>query len=307
VVAVDQPAAAKPSAIPGISENEFPALYRAADQNSLTGQRRYLTATGLRLAMLVAAAVFGLVSWRTGGGDLAGIAAAAAFGVALLSELYLLQERPDRVWYDGRAAAESAKTLTWRYLVGGDPFGIVNLSDRDAEQLLLDRFGQIAHDLKGVHLVPVSGGSDQLSDAMRQLRALPLDARRALYRRGRIHDQQIWYARKARWNEQRAMRWSLALTALEAVGLVGAVLKATGTVRVDLLGLAGALVAAGVAWTQTKQHQTLASAYAVASQELATIGARIDRPSTEQEWAHFVDQAEDAISREHTLWRASHT
>jgi hypothetical protein len=304
---VDQPTAAQHPATPGMAESEFPALYRAADQNSLAGQRRFLMATGLRLAMLITAAVFGLFTWRTGGADWAGIGAAVAFGVALLSELYLLQERPDRVWYDGRAAAESAKTLTWRYLVGGDPFGKTSQSDRDAEQLLLDRFTQIARDLKGVHLVPVSGRIGQLSDVMQQHRVLPLDARRELYRRGRIQDQQAWYAGKARWNERRATRWSLALAALEALGLAGAVLKATGTVQVDLLGLAGALVAAGVAWAQAKQHQTLASAYAVASQELATIGARITRPSTEQEWAHFVDQAEDAISREHTLWRASHS
>lgn len=304
---MDRPAAEQYPAVPVIVESEFPALYRAADQNSLAGQRRYLTATGLRLAMLVAAAIFGLSSWRTSGGDVMGIAAAVAFGVALLSELYLVQERPDRMWYDGRAAAESAKTLTWRYLVGGNPFGKASLSGQDTERLLLDRFGQIAQDLRGVHLVPVSGGADQISDAMRKVRRLPLDARREQYRRGRIDDQRDWYARKARWNEQRATRWSLVLTTLEAVGLAGAVLKATGTVNVDLLGLAGALVAAGVAWAQAKQHQTLASAYAVASQELATIGAQIDRPSTEQEWAHFVDQAEDAISREHTLWRASHS
>jgi hypothetical protein len=304
---VDQPVASKESAASVIAEGEFPALYRAADRNSLAGQRRYLTATGLRLAMLVAAAIFGLFSWRTGGGDVAGIAAAGAFGVALLSELYLLQERPDRVWYDGRAAAESVKTLTWRYVVGGNPFGKANPSDQDAEQLLLDRFGQIARDLKGVHLAPVSGGADQLSDAMRKFRGLPLDARREQYHRGRIEDQRDWYAHKARWNAQRATRWSLALTTLEAVGLAGAVLKATGTVNIDLLGLTGTVVAAGVAWAQAKQHQTLASAYAIASQELATIGAQIDRPSTEQEWAHFVDQAEDAISREHTLWRASHS
>jgi hypothetical protein len=295
------------STTPAIAESEFPALYRAADKNSLAGQRRYLNVMGLRLAMLVAAATFGLFTWQTDGADGAGVAAAVAFGVALLSELYLLQERPDRVWYDGRAAAESAKTLTWRYLVGGDPFGKASQSDRDAEQLLLDRFAQIAQDLRGVHLAPVSGGADQLSDAIQGIRALPLDARRELYRRGRIQDQRDWYARKARWNEQRATRWSLALTALEAMGLAGAVLKATGTIQVDLLGLAGALVAAGVAWGQAKQHQTLASAYAVASQELATIGARIGRPSTEEEWAHFVDQAEGAISREHTLWRASHS
>ncbi len=291
-----------------IEESNFPALYRAADQNSLDGERRFLTATRLRLAMLVAAAVFGLFTWRTGGGDIAGIGAATAFGIALLSEVYLLKARPDRLWYDGRAAAESAKTLTWRYLVGGSPFGKTEGSDREAEQLLLDRFNQIARELKGVYLVPVSEGADQVSPALRRIRSLPLDERLEQYRTGRIHDQRDWYARKARWNERRATRWSLALTTLEALGLVGAVLKATGLLEVDLLGLAGALVATGVAWIQTKQHQTLASAYAVASQELSVISSQIEwTSSNEDEWAHFVDQAEEAISREHTLWRASHS
>jgi hypothetical protein len=88
---------------------------------------------------------------------------------------------------------------------------------------------------------------------------------------------------------------------------VAAVLRAASVVQVDVLGLAGALTAAGVAWVQTKQHQTLASAYAVASQELSDIDSRVNQPSAEREWAHFVDEAEQAISREHTLWRASHS
>ena len=43
------------------------------------------------------------------------------------------------------------------------------------------------------------------------------------------------------------------------------------------------------------------------SQELAAISGQVDWAATEPEWAHFVDQAEEAISREHTLWRASRT
>jgi hypothetical protein len=290
-----------------VAESEFPALYAAADQNSLDGQRRFLNVIRLRLAMLVAAATFGLFTWRTAGGDLAGIGAAVAFVVALLAELYLLQTRPDRLWYDGRAVAESAKTLTWRYLVGGRPFGRNEVSEREAEQLLLDRFRQITRDVKGAHLVPVSGAAEQISPALRRVRSLPLEERRALYRSERIHDQQAWYARAARWNERRATQWSLVLTSLEALGLAGGVLKATGALKVDLLGLTGAVVAAGAAWVQAKQHQTLANAYAVASQELSAISAQIDWVSGEAEWAHFVDQAEEAVSREHTLWRASRT
>jgi hypothetical protein len=290
-----------------VAESEFPPLYTAADRNSLDGQRRYLNATRLRLAMLVLAAAFGLFTWRTAGGDVAGIGAAVAFVVALLAELYLLQARPDRLWYDGRAVAESAKTLTWRYLVGGSPFGREELSDRDAERLLLERFRQIAGDLRGAHLVPVADLDEQLGPGLRRLRGLPLEERRQLYRRERIGGQQAWYARSARRNERRATQWSLVLTSLEALGLAGGVLKATGALGVDLLGLAGALVAAGAAWVNAKQHQALANAYAVASQELAAISGQVDWAATEREWAHFVDQAEEAISREHTLWRASRT
>jgi SMODS and SLOG-associating 2TM effector domain 3/SMODS and SLOG-associating 2TM effector domain 1 len=292
---------------PVVADSEFPPLYQAADKNSLDGQRRFLNATRLRLVMLVVAAGFGLFSWRRSWGDLAGIGGAVAFVVALLAELYLLQARPDRLWYDGRAVAESAKTLTWRYLVGGSPFGRKEATDREAERLLLDRFRQITGDLRGAHLVPVSGDSEQLSPALRAIRALPLEERRELYRSERIGGQQAWYARSARRNERRATQWSLVLTGLEALGLAGGVLKATGAVQLDLLGFGGALVAAGAAWVQAKQHQNLANAYGVASQELSAIGGQIDWTSSEQEWAHFVDQAEEAISREHTLWRASRT
>jgi hypothetical protein len=291
-----------------VVESAFPVLYQAADRNSLDGQRRYLAASRLRLAMLVVAAAFGLFTWRTSGGDIVGIGLAVAFVVALLAELYLLQARPDRLWYDGRAAAESAKTLTWRYLVGGSPFGRTEVSDREAERLMLDRLRQIAGDLRGVHLVPTSGAAEQVGPEMRRLRSLPLDERRELYRSERIHGQQDWYARGARWNERRATQWSLVLTSLYALGLAGAVLKATGGFLVDLGGLGGlvsAVAATGAAWVQTKQHQTLANAYAVASQELSAISAQLDWASGEKEWAHFVAQAERAISREHTLWRAS--
>ena len=294
---------------PLVTESEFPALYSAADRNSLDGQRRSLNAIRLRLAMLVLAAAFGLFTWRTtSGADVAGIGAAVAFVVALLAELYLLQARPDRLWYDGRAVAESAKTLTWRYIVGGSPFGREEVSDdREAERLLLDRFRQIAGDLRGAHLVPVSAAADQITPGLRRLRGLALEERRELYRDERIGGQQAWYARSALRHEQRATQWSLALTSLEALGLTGGVLKATGVLGVDLLGLAGAVVAAGAAWVHAKQHQNLANAYAVASHELAAISGQVGWASSEPEWAHFVDQAEEAISREHTLWRASRT
>lgn len=56
-----------------------------------------------------------------------------------------------------------------------------------------------------------------------------------------------------------------------------------------------------------RQHWTLARPYAVASAELSAIDVQIviRQAGTEQDWAVFVNAAEDAISREHTSRRAS--
>jgi hypothetical protein len=43
----------------------------------------------------------------------------------------------------------------------------------------------------------------------------------------------------------------------------------------------------------------------VTSQELAAVATAHELATDEKEWASFVAEAEGAISREHTLWRAS--
>jgi len=66
----------------------------------------------------------------------------------------------------------------------------------------------------------------------------------------------------------------------------------------------GAAAAAAAAWLQTKDHANVAQAYAVAARELWAIEQRLGEPRDEREWADFVESAERAISREHTLWLA---
>ncbi|KAB2380253.1 DUF4231 domain-containing protein [Actinomadura montaniterrae] len=290
-----------------ISETEFPASFLAADRHAQVGQQRLLTATGVRLVALVSAAVFGALSLKSGHVDLAAFGAATALIVALVTEVYLLTVRPDRHWYAARAMAESVKSLAWRYLVGGRPFTRGSEDGHHADELLLRRFGSITDALRGVVVAPPPEGGLQITGAMRQVRAMSLDERRHAYTMGRINDQRSWYASRALLNERRAARWSVVLAVVEAIGLVCAVLKAAQVINIDLAGVAGGLAAAGVAWLQTRQHHQLASAYAVAAQELADIASRVDWPETEAEWAHFVDEAEEAISREHTLWWASHS
>jgi hypothetical protein len=290
-----------------LEDRDLPPIYQAADASSLTAQSRYLTALALRLIGLVGAGAFGLATWKTckAPTDWAGVLAALCFFAAVIVEIYLLKERPERTWYEGRAAAESVKTLSWRYSVGGEPFGIGAQSERDTEKLFLRQLDAVIGMLKDLHIAPPSGAGQQITEAMRKLRSQSLDERRHAYEMGRVANQQEWYRRKANWNAKRAIRWTLAMIVVEIIGVIAAILKAVGLLDGDVLIFAGAVVAAMAAWLQTKQHQTLATAYAVTSIELASVRTKIAWQTNENDWGKFVSEAEEAFSREHTLWKAS--
>ncbi|MGG7569527.1 DUF4231 domain-containing protein [Streptomyces sirii] len=283
---------------------DFPALFRLADFNSPKSQRRYPLTTRCQLAALSAAAVLSVFSGQVNGAAVAA-ASVVAFCTALATEVNMLKERPDRFWYEGRAVAESAKTLTRRYMVGGSPMGSEETSTATAAELLPTRFTDIETDAEAAWLVPDRGAPKQVTAEMTQVRQLSLGERRAIYLRERIENQREWYGTESRWNERRTTMWALSLTVLELLGVCAGVAKVAGVIDVDLLGVCAALAAGGTAWMQTKQHKTQATAYADPRHESATIVLRAQRPFTEAEWATFVANAEDAVSREHTLWRAS--
>lgn len=287
----------------GLTEADLPALFQSANESSIRGQRRFLFATRIRLIMLIVAGGSGAV----GIGELSrwvGFVAAIAFSVALVAEVFILILRPERVWHEGRSAAESAKTLAWRYAVGGKPFAIQG-SDRDADQLLLARLREMLRDLKDLDLAAALGAREQITKPMRELRAKSIEDRKSAYNIGRIEDQRIWYAKGSSRDERLARMWMTSMIAVEMSGVVLGLLRATGILDVDLLGLAATIAIAMAAWMQAKQHQAQARAYFVAAQELAAIHSEMRAETNEEEWASFVDQAEEAISREHVLWRAS--
>jgi len=278
-------------------------LFRSADATAIAAQRQFLFAIRVRLCLLVVAAAAGAVSVAGGVVDWSSFAGAAALVAAALTELYLVRDQPERRWYEGRAAAESAKTLGWRYAVGAEPFGVEALSGRDADRLLIQRLDDILTDLDDLAAEPPRGGAVQITPAVRAVRAAPLPVRRAVYERWRIEEELEWYRAKSAWNQRRAHRLTIAVLGFEVAGAIGGLLRVAG-VTVNLLGVAAAAAAVLGLWSQIRQHQVLAHAYAVTAQELSSIRSLIQWQESEPEWTGFVDDAEAAISREHTLWRA---
>jgi len=283
-------------------EDDYPALYQAANLLSLRGQRSFFRALRLRLAGLILATVSVGTLVALGYHGVGGWIAVGAFGVALVAEAISAATKPDRVWYEGRAAAESVKTLTWRYSVKGESFEDGDPSATDKR--FIQRIDEVLHDLGELSL-PAPKSAGQISNKMRSVRATDFLARKLTYREARLEDQRSWYQRNADQNSRVANRWTKGLIVVEGLGVLGGIVTASGWIQVDFLSILATVALASTAWIQAKQHRNLAVAYGITAQELDSIKAELDALSNESEWADFVGQSEEAISREHTLWRAS--
>lgn len=281
---------------------EFPDAFVASDTASLAGQQRFIRSTRVQLVLLVLASGAGALSWSLSDSwDGTALLAGIAFTAAAVFRIILIRQRPHRVWYDGRAAAESIKTLSWKYAVAGDPFVV---GESSAEE----RFERLSKDVLASFdtLGPaLTAASTAPTESMRAFRIKALGERRNAYAAGRIEDQHSWYERKADWNKKRARFWGSLMLILQVAAAVGAFLKGFGVIDIDLFGLAGAAAASAAAWLETKQHHVVARAYRVAAQELEAIAKLMRQQETEEAWGRFVAEAEEAISREHTMWKAS--
>lgn len=282
----------------------MPQLFQAANQASLEAQKSYINGTRTRLLVLGAAALLGVLTWRVGEGriDVIGLLGVIAFIVATVIELSAWKSRPDKSWYDGRAVAESAKTLAWKFAVGALPFPC-EMSTADASRALLDRFDAIKAEFPGLALEPITAPA--ISDWMLRQRQSCLADRRESYLSARIHDQKKWYRDKALWNKRRSGQWRAALVILEICGALASLLAALNESVLAVSPAVAAVVVAIVAWTETKQHDSNSRAYSAAVNDLVNAEAKLRLAETELLWANEVDDAEEAISREHVVWLAT--
>jgi hypothetical protein len=281
---------------------DLPSTFRAADDAALRGQRSAVRWRKAQLVLLLVAAGAGIVPRDSSGFQLASTIAIVAFAFALVYELARASSVPEGTWYRGRAGAESIKTVSWKYAVGGLPFPI---GESRADQRYVDTLAGIVRALSDVDWS--LGGQEQttqITDGLRNLRSSPLEDRIAVYRRDRIADQRRWYHSKAVAARRGSRQFSLLVTVATAIGLGAALAQLLGAGDLGIAGVAASAAAAAAAWTQFRQHDAIASAYAVAARELTLADESLATCQDEKLWATLVEESEAAISREHTMWAA---
>lgn len=284
-----------------VQDSFLPAIHRAANVASIKGQQRYLFLNAVRLVALVVAAVAGATGFVIYDFDTSGTILLIGFVVAVIAEFTLIQFQPERDWYAGRAVAESTKTLAWRYAVQGEPFG-PSVTHAESELLMRARVAEVLR--RGRDRINIGLGDAIVTPQMRQLRTESFEVRQRIYLEDRTNDQRKWYAENAYRNEVRATRLRFALLAGEVLAVVLAAMTWGRDRPADFAGIAAACVAGGAAWLALKQYSNLTSAYRVAAAELA-LQASVLAGVAQDQWPQAVADAEEAISREHTMWLAS--
>lgn len=177
-----------------MEKKDYPGLYRAADNASLSAQSTYLHTVQWHIFTLILGAALAINPLPNA---IYSLVNAAVFLAALGISIFIASKRYERMWYSARAVAESVKTVTWRYAMRTEPFletdsvYEVNAVFRNMLVNIISSNNQIGDLLGGDDCA-----LDQITPEMQRIRTLDLKQRKNVYLSARIDEQRKWYAKK---------------------------------------------------------------------------------------------------------------
>lgn len=287
---------------PILEDQTLPGLYQSANSASIISQSIYFLGLRFYLVLLVVAALVSFLwplDWR------GAIASAILFLITLGILIALRVKRPDDLWYNGRAVAESVKTRSWRWAMRSEPY-------EDATNLdLVSRL--FISDLKVIlglnrSLSCVLGQSeiinDPISKEMLAIRRLSVSQRLDIYRDQRINEQAMWYSKKSLYNKRKASQWFWCSVVLHSLAIMMLLYRIKNPNLNIPVGVVATAAGAVFTWLQANKYNELNSSYALAAHEIVLIKGNSLSVKSEKELSDFVLSSEVAFSREHTQWIA---
>lgn len=278
-----------------LNRNALPGIYQSADEASCSAQSSYFFALCSYLVLLVTAA---LVSFMWTKDSYGAIASAALFLITLGILIALRVKRPDDLWYNGRAVAESVKTRAWRWVMRAEPYEDTENIEIVSKQFINDlkailtqnqSLSEVFNSNAGIH--------SPISETMYHIRALPVVERLEIYKEQRIKDQANFYSTKSLFNKNRARQWFWVSVSLHSVAVAMLLYR----LPVEVVATAAGAV---LTWLQAKKHNELNSSYALTAHEIVLIKGEALSVKNEKDLSEFVLDSETAFSREHTQWAA---
>lgn len=290
-----------------INNSDFPNYFIAGDNASLLAQKNYVGYVRWDLILMCVSSVLAIYNYNSVDAKrIIYIICGLILFVAFVLSLVIKTKKYEDVWYRGRALAESAKTLTWRFIMKSEYFENT-LGTEEVEKRFIDRIKEIRDEFKDIHAFLKASDikKDTITPKMLEVRGLDLQDRKDFYLRNRIDNQIEWYTSKADTNKIKYERWFWAVIIMQFLALISIVyLILHPTSDFNLVGAFTTLSASFFSWLQLKKYQENKEAYNTAMSELNLIKSKAKFITSEDVFAKFVLDSENAMSREHTMWMA---
>jgi hypothetical protein len=281
---------------------DYPAIYKEADNISNKTQRNYLMILKTFLCMLVVSSV--LFTYFDSILVIKIINAVISLMIVVFSFVFRFYNFQG-IWYNARAVAESIKTISWRYAIKAEPYDI---ADDDAKRLFLKTIKHIIdmnHDFQKC-IAAEYGNQQSIPENMISIRQLPFNERLDFYHRYRVIEQRDWYIRKSKFNKERSNLFFCLLIIIS--GILSVLVFLSFSIKINNfvfpVSILLAVISVLFTWVQTKKYKELDKTYALTSYEINFIETQKDDVKSDKSLSEYVDNSENAFSREHTQWIA---
>jgi hypothetical protein len=290
-----------------LKKTDFPGTQQAADKASDKSQRYYINLIQSNLVIGVLAALITIYNFEQEQPKIYVYVVSLSLLILSLSLTILIKYlKYEDLWYQGRALAESAKTLTWRYVTCSENFESalpqhsVQVSFIGSLQTLQTKFPDLVAFMDTDLLQKPS-----ITQEMNSIRNLSWERRLKKYLEYRIKDQVDWYSKKAKFNKDKKSKWLWLVISAQALSIISCLFLIIFPLNSwNLVGLFTTIAASAIAWLEVKQYQCLIQAYTTATMELTLIKSLGNSIFNETDFIKYVLDSENAISREHTMWLA---
>lgn len=285
-----------------MDEIEYPNIFKKADVKSGSYQKYFININIVVLACLIIAAIISSLQLDEKWPD---VVASIFLFLSLFLTVILLIIKPERKWYDGRAIAESVKSLTWKFITATKPFSYKYDLQRSEEKFIKNLkqiIGQKKEFFKIIGEEPSEG--EQIPQSMIELRKKSLQDKIKFYVTKRLEEQRKWYYNKSKKNRKNKNIFFGFILFFQVIAIITLFSDFNLNIDYTTTPVIVCIASALIAWLQLKRFQELTESYGITATELSLIKSKAKHIKDEPDFENFVDDAETAISREHTLWLA---
>lgn len=275
---------------------DYPIIYKEADDSSNRKQKNYFLLLGLYLFITVLLSIFD--SYFNDNFIMEKIIMFLSILIIVFLFLFAFYDYQGK-WYSSREVAESIKTICWRYCMRAEPY---NVSDEAADKILIDTMKDIIN-MNHTYNINMSVDfekSDLLPKTMKDIRLKSLNDRFLYYKNFRVKNQKDWYSNKSFQKEKSSRIFFFLLIIISFTITFMIILDRDNLPIQSLISLLSVLFT----WFQTKKYRELSQAYSLAAHEIGFIFLEEGKNFTEEKFSKYVNNTENAFSREHTQWIA---